>query len=78
MQDEFYAVAFRRKVYSSLEQLQHDLDDWLDYYNNERPHSGRYCYGKTPMQTFTDSKFLAEEKMLDSIPLEKQNNILTL
>jgi integrase-like protein len=62
MQDEFYAVAFRRKVYTSLEQLQHDLDDWLDYYNNERPHSGRYCYGKTPMQTFIDSKSLAEKK----------------
>ena len=66
MQDEFYAVAFRRKVYASLEHLQHDLDEWMDYYNNERPHSGRYCYGKTPMQTFRDSKSLAEEKMLDS------------
>ena len=32
------------------------------YYNNERPHSGRYCYGKTPMQTFLDSKKLAIEK----------------
>src|SRR5690242_3208894 len=78
MQDEFYAVAFRRKVYASLEHLQHDLDEWMDYYNNERPHSGRYCYGKTPMQTFRDSKSLAEEKMLDSLSLENQNNILTL
>lgn len=73
MQDEFYAVAFRRKLYTSLEQLQHDLDDWLDYYNNERPHSGRYCYDKTPMQTFISSKPLAEEKMLDTLSLEKQN-----
>jgi len=72
MQEEFYAVAFRRKLYTSLEQLQRDLDDWLDYYNNERPHSGRYCYGKTPMQTFIETKSLAEEKMLDTLPLEKQ------
>jgi len=31
----------------------------------QRPHSGRYCYGKTPMQTFGESKHLAEAKMLD-------------
>jgi hypothetical protein len=32
------------------------------YYNHERPRSGRYCYGKTPMETFADSKVLAKEK----------------
>ena len=49
-----------------LEELQVDLDDWLDDYNRTRPHSGKYCYGKTPMQTFLDSLSLAREKMLDS------------
>lgn len=78
MQEEFYAVAFRKKLYTSFEQLQHDLDQWMEYYNNERPHSGRYCYGKAPMQTFDDSKYLAEEKMLDRLSLESENNILTL
>lgn len=78
MQEEFYAVAFRKKLYSSFEQLQQDLDQWIDNYNNERPHSGRYCYGKTPMETFADSKYLAEEKMLDCLSLESENNILTL
>ena len=73
IQDEFYAVAFRKKLYDSLEKLQADLDEWIEYYNNERPHSGRYCYGKTPMQTFNDSKSLAEEKMLDAVPLETEN-----
>ncbi|HJD67651.1 MAG TPA: IS481 family transposase, partial [Rickettsia endosymbiont of Bembidion lapponicum] len=29
---------------------------------NDRNHSGKYCYGKTPMQTFKDSKKLAVEK----------------
>jgi len=52
MQDEFYAITFRKNIYQSIEQLQTDLDTWLTYYNNERPHSGRYCYGKTPMQHF--------------------------
>lgn len=71
MQEEFYAVAFRKKLYENLESLQADLDEWLIYYNHERPHSGRYCYGKTPMQTFEDSKNLAEEKRLDRVPLNE-------
>jgi hypothetical protein len=41
------------------------VDEWLVFYNHQRPHSGRYCYGKTPMQTFSESKGLAEAKMLD-------------
>jgi hypothetical protein len=67
IQNEFYATAFRKKIYTSLEQLQEDLDTWLHYYNWERPHSGRYCYGKTPMQTFLDSIHLAREKQLDRL-----------
>ena len=63
--NEFYRVAFRKKLYSSLDELQADLDAWLRYYNEERPHSGRYCYGKTPMQTWRDAKPLVEEKMLE-------------
>lgn len=67
IQNEFYATAFRKKLYSSIEELQADLDAWLLEYNKERPHSGRYCYGKTPMQTFQESKHLAKGKMLDEI-----------
>jgi len=62
--DEFYRVAFRKRIYRSLEELQEDLDEWLRYYNEERTHQGRWCYGKTPMQTFLDSKALAKEKTL--------------
>src|SRR5499425_1139799 len=65
IQEEFYATAFRKKLYTSLEELQADLDDWLAEYNRTRPHSGKYCYGKTPLQTFLDSLSLAREKMLD-------------
>lgn len=46
MQEEFYATAFRKKIYRTIEELQNDVDIWLKYYNNERPHSGKYCYGK--------------------------------
>jgi len=62
MKQEFYDTAFRKKIYSSIEALQEDADEWIKYYNEERPHSGKYCYGKTPMQTFLDSKKIALEK----------------
>lgn len=65
--NEFYRVAFRKKLYASLDELQADLDVWLAHYNEERPHSGKYCYGKTPMETFLDSKTLVEEKMLERL-----------
>ena len=69
VQEEFYSVAFRKKLYASLEELQLDLDTWLGEYNQEREHSGKYCFGKTPMQTFLDSTHLAREKMLDRLTL---------
>ena len=62
--DEFYSIAFRKKVYSSIEELQLDLNEWVREYNQERTHSGKYCYGKTPMQTFIDSIHLAKEKLI--------------
>ena len=62
VQDEFYAIAFRKKMYQSIEELQSDLERWMHYYNHERTHSGKHCYGKTPIETFTDSKKLAKEK----------------
>jgi transposase InsO family protein len=67
MLQEFYQVAFRKKLYESIEQLQVDVDLWIKLYNQERPHSGRYCFGKTPKQTFDDSKQLAKQKMLDQL-----------
>ncbi len=67
MQEEFYAITFRKKLYQELETLQADLDQWLEHYNNERPHSGRYCYGKTPMQTFNESITLAKQKLLNQV-----------
>jgi hypothetical protein len=52
--DEFYRVAFRKKLYASIDDLQKDLDLWIRSYNEERPHQGRWCFGKTPLQTFLD------------------------
>ncbi|TRD15224.1 transposase [Palleronia caenipelagi] len=61
---QFYDIAFRKKLYRSIEDLQADLDMWLAKYNEQRPHSGRYCYGKTPMQTFRETLHIAVERTI--------------
>ena len=75
MQEEFYSIAFRKKMYQNLEDLQEDMDGWISFYNEQRPHSGRYCFGKTPMQTFTDSKELAKAKDVNNL-FRKNNNFV--
>src|SRR6201982_10336 len=62
--DEFYRIAFRKKIYRTIEELQADLDAWIVDYNERRPHQGRWCFGKTPMQTFLDALPLAKEKLM--------------
>jgi transposase InsO family protein len=54
--DEFFRETFRKKLYASLEELQTDLDKWLDYYNNERPHRGYRNMGKRPIETIEEGK----------------------
>lgn len=61
--DEFYKVTFRKKIYRGLEELQDDLDAWIDFYNNERTHQGKMCCGRTPMQTLLNGKHLWHEKI---------------
>jgi len=68
IQEEFYSIVFRKKLFRSLEELQLELDNWIDWYNKERTHSGKYCNGKTPWDTFLQSKSLALEKQLDELP----------
>lgn len=65
--NEFYQVTFRKKLYSSLEELQKDLDEWVDYYNNERTHQGKMCCGRTPIETLVDGKQVWAEKNLAQI-----------
>lgn len=75
IQDEFYAIAFRKKIYTTLEQLQTDLDEWVEQYNRERTHTGKYCFGRTPLQTFRETKHLAQAKQLDTL-FERQQSQL--
>jgi hypothetical protein len=64
MLDEFRRVAFRKKIYATIDDLQADLDLWMREFNEVRPHQGKWCFGKTPLQTFLDALPLAKEKCL--------------
>ena len=64
---EFYQVTFRKKLYGDIESLQKDLDEWLEYYHNERPHQGKVCCGRTPAETLLDGKRVWVEKNLTQI-----------
>ena len=63
--NEFYRIAFRKKIYSDLETLQADLDEFLHRYNNERTHQGKRCKGRTPMVTFAEGKKIFNEKNIE-------------
>ena len=54
--EEFYQIAMMKKVYSSLDQLQDDLDKFIYYYNFKRTNQGYRLKGKIPYQKFLDSK----------------------
>jgi len=61
---EFYQVAFRKKLYSSLPELQADLDAWIQQYNAERTHQGKMCCGRTPLETWRDGMKIWRDKQI--------------
>ncbi len=68
---EFYQVAFRKKLYGELDTLQSGLDAWLAHYNNERTHQGKMCCGRTPMETLLDGKRIWFEKNLSQMQSDR-------
>ena len=44
---EFYQITFRKKLYETVEALQADLDQWIDFYNTERTHRAK-CVAVAP------------------------------
>ena len=62
---EFYQVAFRKRLYDSVDALQDDLDQWLHHYNTERTHQGKMCCGRTPFQTMIEGKEIWKEKFVN-------------
>src|SRR5262249_51262260 len=41
--DEFYRVAFRKKIYRTIDELQADLDAWIVDYNSASQHPSVYA-----------------------------------
>jgi transposase InsO family protein len=68
-QNEFYQMAFRKKLYHTLEEIQTDLDSFMDYYNNQRTHQGRYCQGGTPFQTFFDGLKFYQQYVYENLEI---------
>ncbi len=62
---EFYQVTFRKKVCSSIDELQVDLDKWIDFYNTKRTHQGKMCCGRTPFDTMMEGKQIWKEKFIN-------------
>ena len=52
--DEFFRPAFRTRFYESVDALQVDLNTWLHFYNEERPHLGYRNRGKRPIDTIKE------------------------
>lgn len=70
--NEFYHDTFRRKPYKTLSALQADLDNWMNYYNNERNHQGSMCRGRTPMNTLREGKSIWLEKYFSQFQPDRQ------
>ena len=60
VKEEFIPVAFRKKIYTSISDLQDELDLWLTHYNYERPHRGYRNLGKRPFDTVNN--FISKNK----------------
>jgi transposase InsO family protein len=59
---KFHRLALWERRFTDLDTLQADLDAFLIEYNERRLQPDRWCYGKTPMQTFLDGVPLVKEK----------------
>lgn len=57
--EEFYQVALRKKLYIGIQDLQVDLDKFIEFYNFNRPHQGYRLKGSTPAEKFFESQSAA-------------------
>ena len=71
IQNEFYQVAFRKKLYHTPEEIQADLEAFMEQYNTERTNLGRYCQGRTPFQTFLEGLKLYQKHVYEGLENEE-------
>ncbi len=61
--DEFFCETFRERLYTSVDELQEDLDQWLHHYNYERPHRGYRNMGRRPIETLEAGKTVKKQML---------------
>lgn len=66
--DEHFRIVGRTKWYEALEEMQTDLDRYLEHYNTERSHQGYNMNGRTPYQAFIDgvNQIVAAEEVKEA------------
>ena len=74
IQNEFYAVTFRKKLYKSLEEIQVDLDEFMKMYNSERTNQGKRCLGRTPIETLEAAIPLCRQYVHEKLAKEEPMN----
>ena len=60
--DDISAVLWKKGDFDFTHRA--DLDEWLEYYNNQRTHQGKMCCGRTPMEKFIDGLSIYKEKKI--------------
>ncbi len=50
--EEFYQVAFRTRIYETIDQLNDDLQIYLKTYNYQRTHQGKRTKGRVPAELY--------------------------
>jgi len=50
--EEFYQVAFRTKIYTSVLELNDDLNRFVEFYNCQRTHQGKRTKGRVPAELY--------------------------
>jgi transposase InsO family protein len=72
--DECFRVQGRTTWYTSVDELQRDIDTFLRYYNVERSHQGYRLKGRTPAQALKEA--LGVEEIPQIVPNEEVNEPL--
>jgi hypothetical protein len=71
VKEEFLQVVIRKTLHVSLDQLQADLDRYLEFYNREHAHQGYRTQGRTPYQAFGDGREMLR-KSAEANPLPQE------
>ncbi len=61
--EEFFQLVFPKTLYECLDELQADLDHYLEFYNRQRAPQGYRTQGPTPYQAFLDGVKITSEEV---------------